>query len=193
MKLSLRKAHRLVKDLQSHLSVRVGAAKLHHSADEEEILAVISAVENSNKLSVVQSLIVVEVISEIRAAVQALNSQVVDGDSIDSLLNRKVQIESKMRVLAQFTAPSKDSQEKRVLNIKRQVQDAAKNSGSMYSNSEVQVAGYAVEDHNDFNEVYVELKQEQETVSDKLAYINNLLQVEIDDKHKPLLKALQVL
>ncbi|EAR2661142.1 hypothetical protein SEPL_515 [Salmonella phage SE_PL] len=193
MKLSLRKAHRLVKDLQNHLSVRDQPQTIHHSADEQEILDTIDLVESRNAEAVYTALHVVEAISAIRAGVQALNAKEVDGDSVDSLLNKKVQIESKMRVLAAFAVAPKDTQEKRVLAIKRQVQDAASNAGQMYSNSDVVVRGQSISTQQHLNDLYVALKQEQEVVSDKLAYINNLLQVEIDDSYADLFKKLQVL
>lgn len=193
MKLTLRKAHRLVSELQSKLSVSAYPQNLHHSSTEEEIREVIHAVESANKRSVEQSLLVAEAISNIRSAVQERNMQVLDGDSVDSLLARKVLIESQMRVLAAFSSPSTDVQEKRVIAITRQISDAAKNPSSVYSANGVTVRGYAIEDHNEFNQKYVELKKEQERVSDKLAYINNSLTVEVDDKFAELFITLQVL
>ena len=191
MKISLRKAHRLVKDLQPKIASRGIARSIHHSSDEAEVLKIIGEVETANAESVETALQIVEAISSIRSAVQALNSKEVDGNSIDSLLNRKVQIESKMKVLAGFATPSKDTQENRILTIKRQVQDSA-NTANVYA-SDATVNGYNVETSHAFNAKYVELKKEQEEVSDKLAYINNLLQVEIDDVYKELFTKLQVL
>lgn len=192
MKLTLRKAHRLVKDLQTKLVVRNVSKNIHHSADADEVTATIALVEGLNRASVEQTLEVAEAISAIRAAVQVLNARDVEGDTIDSLLNAKVLVETKMKVLAQFAYPTQQDQEGRELAIRRQVQDAAKNSASMYHN-EVSVVGHSVESHTAFNEQFVALKQEQERISDKLAYINNALHVEIDDKYLELFKTLQVL
>lgn len=191
MKISLRKAHRLVKDLQPKIASRGVTRSIHHSSDESEVLKIIGEVETANAESIETSLQIVEAISSIRSAVQVLNAKEVDGSSIDSLLNRKVQIESKMKVLAGFATPSKDTQENRILTIKRQVQDSA-NTANVYA-SDATVNGYNVETSHAFNAKYVELKKEQEEVSDKLAYINNLLQVEIDDVYKELFSKLQVL
>lgn len=193
MKLSLRKAHRLVKELQSKIGFRTTANNIHHSADSAEVKAVLNSVEEQNLANVQQALLIVDAISEIRAAVQVLNARDVDGDSIDSLLNAKANVESKMKVLATFAHPNKGTQEQRELQVQRQVDDAAKHAGTGYHSSEVTVMGYSVDAHNAFNEQYVALKQEQETISDKLAYINNSLQVEVDDKFKDLFKNLQVL
>ena len=191
MKISLRKAHRLVKDLQTKIASRPTGRTLHHTSDEAEVLKVISEVEKANAESIETSLKVVEAISDIRSAVQTLNAKDVDGNSIDSLLNRKVQIESKMKVLATFGTPTKETQDNRVLNIKRQVLDSNKTT-NVYA-SDATVNGYNVSTSLAFNAQYVELKKEQEEVSDKLAYINNLLQVEIDDVYKDLFTKLQVL
>lgn len=193
MKLTLRKAHRLVKDLQSKLNVRNVSKNIHHSASADEVQDTIALVEALNRASVEQTLDVVEAISDIRAAVQVLNARDVDGDTIDSLLNAKVQVESKMKVLAQFAYPTQQDQASRELSISRQVQDSAKHAGSGMYHNEVTVSGHNVATHTEFNEQYVALKQEQERISDKLAYINNALHVEIDDKYAELFKTLQVL
>lgn len=193
MKLSLRKAHRLVKDLQSKLAVRNTAQIVHHSADFDEVKEAITTVEAQNRANVEQALLVVDAISDIRAAVQVLNARDVDGNSIDALLNAKAKVESKMKVLTAFSNPNANTQAKREVAIQRQVNDAATNAGTGYHSSEVTVMGHNVDTHNEFNEQYVALKQEQEQISDKLAYINNLLQVEVDDKYTELFKALQVL
>lgn len=193
MKLTLRKAHRLVKDLQSKLGVRNVTKNIHHSASTEEVQDTIALVEALNRSSVEQTLDVVEAISDIRAAVQVLNARDVDGDTIDSLLNQKVKVESKMKVLAQFSYPTQQDQAGRELAIRRQVQDSAKHAGSGMYHNEVSVSGQSVESHVQFNEQFVALKQEQERISDKLAYINNALHVEIDDKYAELFKTLQVL
>lgn len=193
MKLTLRKAHRLVKDLQTKLSVRGIAKTIHHSADADEVSATIALVEGLNRASVEQTLDVAAAISEIRAAVQVLNSRNVDGDTIDSLLNAKVLVETQMKVLSAFSYPTQQVQEDRELAISRQVQDIAKHAGSGMYNNEVSVSGHSVHAHTLFNQQYVALKQEQERISDKLAYINNSLQVEINDKYLELFKTLQVL
>lgn len=193
MKLTLRKAHRLVKDLQSKLSIRLVSKNIHHTASPDEVQDAIALVEALNRASVEQTLDVVEAISDIRAAVQVLNARDVDGDTIDSLLNQKVQVESKMKVLSSFAYPTQVVQAERELDIHRQVQDSAKHAGSGMYRNEVSVSGQNVETHVQFNEQYVALKQEQERISDKLAYINNALHVEIDDKYAELFKTLQVL
>lgn len=191
MKISLRKAHRLVKDLQTKIASRPTGRVLHHTSDEAEVLKIVGEVETANAEAVETALRIVESISDIRSAVQALNAKDVDGNSIDSLLNRKVQIESKMKVLASFATPPKDTQDNRILSIKRQVLDSNKTINPYASDATV--TGYNVETAHAFNAQYVELKKEQEEVSDKLAYINNLLQVEIDDVYKDLFTKLQVL
>lgn len=193
MKLTLRKAHRLVKDLQAKLSVRNVSKNIHHSASDDEVTETIALVEGLNRASVEQTLEVAEAISAIRSAVQVLNARDVDGDTIDSLLNAKVLVETKMRVLSSFAYPTQQVQEDRELAIRRQVSDAAKHAGSGMYHNEVSVSGHSVESHTQFNEQYVALKQEQERISDKLAYINNALHVEIDDKYLELFKTLQVL
>lgn len=193
MKLTLRKAHRLVKDLQTKLSVRGVAKTIHHSANAVEVYATIALVEGLNRASVEQTLDVAAAISEIRTAVQVLNARDVDGDTIDSLLNAKVLVETQMKVLSAFSYPTQQVQEDRELAISRQVQDIAKHAGSGMYNNEVSVSGHSVHSHTLFNQQYVALKQEQERISDKLAYINNSLQVEINDKYLELFKTLQVL
>lgn len=191
MKLTLRKAHRLVKDLQSKLGVRTITKSVHHSAEFDEVKNTIKLVEALNCASVEQTLQVVDAISDIREAVQVLNSREVDGNTIDALLNAKAKVESKMKVLSGFSYPSQNEQKAREVAIHRQVDDAKKLSSGYFN--DVSVSGFNVEDHNVFNEQYVSLKQEQESISDKLAYINNSLQVEIDDKYLELFKTLQVL
>lgn len=193
MKLTLRKAHRLVKDLQTKLGVRQFAQQVHHSAEFNEVAGVIIAVESQNSANVEQALLVAEAISEIRVAVQVLNSRDVDGNTIDSLLNEKAKVESQMKVLSAFVNPIQTTQNAREVQIHRQVQDARKHAGSGMYHNEVTVMGQNVDTHNAFNARYVALKQEQEVISDKLAYINNSLHVEIDDKYAELFKTLQVL
>lgn len=192
MKVTLRKAHRVVNDLQQKLSVRQSAQTIHHSADENEVLISLSSVEDKNKASVVTALQVADVISEIRKSVSVLNNTELDGNSINALLAEKAVVETKMRILYGYANISTDTQEQRILNVKRKVKDAANQAGSMYSN-DVTVTGVSIATHNEFNQQYVELKKEQEAIIDKLSYLNNALQVEIDDKYSSLFKELQVL
>lgn len=192
MKLTLRKAHRLVKELQGNLRIGSTRKNVHRSATEEEVADTFAAVTAINAESVKQTLDVVDAISSIREALQAANSTVIDGISIDSLLNDKVKIENKMRVLSGFSRVEETTDEERLAVIQRQVKDAQE-STSEYRDSYIQINGLSAVDHNAFNEQYVQLKREQETVSDKLAYINNKLEVDVDDKYKELFKVLQVL
>jgi len=192
MKLTLRKAHRLVKELQGNLRIGSTRKNVHRSATEEEVADTFAAVTAINAESVKQTLDVVDAISAIREALQAANSTVIDGISIDSLLNDKVKIENKMRVLSGFSRVEETTDAERLAMIQRQVKDAQE-STSEYRDSYIQINGLSADDHNAFNEQYVQLKREQETVSDKLAYINNKLEIDVDDKYKELFKVLQVL
>lgn len=192
MKLTLRKAHRLVKELQGNLRIGSTRKNVHRSATEEEVADTFAAVTAINAESVKQTLDVVDAISAIREALQVANSTVIDGISIDSLLNDKVKIENKMRVLSGFSRVEETTDAERLAMIQRQVKDAQE-STSEYRESYIQINGLSADDHNAFNEQYVQLKREQETVSDKLAYINNKLEIDVDDKYKELFKVLQVL
>ena len=192
MKLTLRKAHRLVKELQGNLRIGSTRKNVHRSAAEQEVADTFAAVTAINAESVKQTLDVVDAISAIREALQAANSTVIDGISIDSLLNDKVKIENKMRVLSGFSRVEETTDEERLSIIQRQVKDAQE-STSEYRDSYIQINGLSAVDHNEFNEQYVQLKREQEIVSDKLAYINNKLEIDVDNKYKELFKVLQVL
>lgn len=192
MKVTLRKAHRLVNELNRKLAVRAQNKIVHQSASDEEVQNVIAVVEGIHKAAVEQALLVVEAISEIRLAVQAANGRKVDGDTVDSLLNKKVQIEAKMRILSQFSSVHTETQDERVKGFINKVQDT-RNSTYEYRDTNVIISGSNVDAHNAFNAQYVELKKEQESVSDKLAYINNKLEIEVDDKFAELFKVLQVL
>jgi hypothetical protein len=192
MKLTLRKAHRLVKELQSNLRIGSTRKNVHRSASNEEVSDTFAAVTAINAEAVKQTLSVVDAISEIREALQAANSTVIDGISIDSLLNDKVKIENKMRVLSGFSRVEDETDAERLAIIQRQVKDAQE-STSEYRDSYILVSGLSSMDHNAFNEQYVQLKRQQEIVSDKLAYINNKLEIDVDNKFQELFKALQVL
>jgi len=192
MKLTLRKAHRLVKELQSNLRIGSTRKNVHRSASNEEVSDTFAAVTAINAEAVKQTLSVVDAISEIREALQAANSTVIDGISIDSLLNDKVKIENKMRVLSGFSRIEDETDAERLAIIQRQVKDAQE-STSEYRDSYILVSGLSSVDHNRFNEEYVQLKRQQEIVSDKLAYINNKLEIDVDNKFQELFKALQVL
>lgn len=192
MKLTLRKAHRLVKELQSNLRIGSTRKNVHRSASNEEVSDTFAAVTAINAEAVKQTLSVVDAISEIREALQAANSTVIDGISIDSLLNDKVKIENKMRVLSGFSRVEDETDKERLALIQRQVKDAQE-STSEYRDSYILVSGLSSVDHNTFNEEYVQLKRQQEIVSDKLAYINNKLEIDVDNKFRELFKALQVL
>lgn len=192
MKLTLRKAHRLVKELQTHLRISSARKNVHRSATEEEVASTFATVTVLNEAAVKQTLDVVDAISSIRESLQAANSTVIDGISIDSLLNDKVKIESKMRVLSGFSRVEETSDAERLLVLQRSVKDAQE-STSEYRDSYINVQGLSAVDHNKFNKQYVLLKHEQEIVSDKLAYINNKLEIELDDKFNELFKVLQVL
>lgn len=192
MKLTLRKAHRLVKELQNNLRIGSTRKNVHRSATEQEVADTFAAVSLINAAAVAQTLEVVEAISEIRVALQAANATVIDGTSIDSLLNSKVQIENKMRVLSGFSRVEETTDVERLAVIQRQVKDAQE-STSEYRDTYIQIQGLSATDHNAFNEQYVQLKREQETVSDKLAYINNKLEIDVSDKYAELFKVLQVL
>lgn len=192
MKLTLRKAHRLVKELQQKAAVRFAAKAIHHSATDEEVLATIVAANSESFKSVETALAVQDAIYEIRKALQEANSKEVDGNSIDSLLNQKVLVEARMKVLAVFREKSKTTDEETRNRILREVQDNHA-STSEYRNTYTQVSGLSAVMHDNLNNLYIQMKQEQESVSDKLAYINNKLEIEIDDKFAELFKELQVL
>lgn len=189
MKVSLRKAHRLVNDLQHNLGIRSTSQVIHHTADDTEVLSTLDAVQTKNKTAVQTALRVSEAISDIRKAVSVLNNTDVDGNSINTLLAEKALIESKMRILAEYAVPSTNTQQKRELDLKRKVKDSQPTS---YASAAV-ANGVSVLSHNEFNVQYVELKKQQEQVTDKLAYINNYLQVEIDDTYNALFTELQVM
>lgn len=192
MKLTLRKAHRLVKELQQKTAVRFSSKAIHHSATDEEVLAAIVAANSESFKSVETALAVQDAIYEIRKALQEANSKEVDGNSVDSLLNQKVLVEARMKVLAVFREKSKSTDEETRNRILREVQDNH-TSTSEYRNNYTQVAGLSAVMHDNLNGLYIQMKQEQESVSDKLAYINNKLEIEVDDKFKELFKELQVL
>lgn len=192
MKITLRKAHRLVKELQSKVSVRMEQKNVHHSATDDEVRAAIEETQNASFQSVEKALKIQEAIFDIRAALHVANNQVLDDNSISTLLNRKVLVESQMRVLSTFSEPSKINDNEVLGKILRDVNDNH-NSTSEHRCKYTLVHGMSSVMCDYFNKLYVVLKQEQETISDKLSYINNKLDIEIDDKYQDLFKELQVL
>lgn len=192
MKLTLRKAHRLVKDLGQKAGLRFEQKDVHHSATPEEVKAAIEAVNSSNFKAVETALNVHEAINVIRAALQKANGTEIDGNSVDALLSRKVLIEGQMKVLSSFRDKMKVTDSELLAKTVREVQDMHESS-SEYRSTYTRVGGISEVMHNNLNTLYVQLKQEQEGVSDKLAYINNKLEIEIDDKFVELFKELQVL
>ncbi|AQW88904.1 hypothetical protein pEaSNUABM50_00377 [Erwinia phage pEa_SNUABM_50] len=192
MKITLRKAHRLVKELQSKVSVRFEQKDVHHSATDDEVRAVVAETQSASFQSVEKALKVQEAIFDIRKSLQDANAKDVDGNTVDSLLNRKVLVEAQMKVLSSFREPSKTKDEEVLNKILREVKDNHE-STSEYRSTYTRVSGLSSVMHDNLNTLYVTLKQEQETVSDKLAYINNKLEIEVDDKYKELFKELQVL
>lgn len=192
MKVTLRKAHRLVKELQQKSAVRFATKAIHHSASDQEVLNTINSVNSESFNSVETALAVQDVIYEIRKSLHEANSKEVDGNSIDSLLSEKALIEGRMKTLALFREKSKTTDEENQNKILREVQDNH-TSTSEYRNNYTNVSGLSAVMHDNFNSMYVQAKQDQERVSDKLAYINNKLEIEIDDKFKELFKVLQVL
>lgn len=192
MKLTLRKAHRLVKELQTKSGLRFVQKIVHHTATEDEVKASIVAANSANFRAVETALAVQDAISEIRAALQEANSRDIDGNSIDSLLNQKVLIEARMKVLASFREKAKVTDEEVQNEAILEVRDNHV-STSEYRNNYTSVSGLSSVMHDNLNGLYVSMKQEQESVSDKLAYINNKLEIEVDDKYKELFKELQVL
>ncbi|SOK58658.1 hypothetical protein [Yersinia phage fHe-Yen9-04] len=192
MKVTLRKAHRLVKELQSKVSVRFEQKDVHHSATEHEIRNAISETQTESFKSVRRALEIQEVIFYIRQSLQNANSQSVDGNTVNSLLNQKVLIEAQMKVLSSFREPSKTKDEDSINRVLREVKDNHV-STSEYRDTYTRVSGLSSVMHDNLNNLYVSLKQEQEKVSDNLAYINNKLEIEINDRYNELLKELQVL
>ncbi|AFC21823.1 hypothetical protein GAP32_372 [Cronobacter phage vB_CsaM_GAP32] len=192
MKLTLRKAHRLVKELQQKSAVRFSTKRIHHTASDEEVLETIVAVNSESFKEVETALAVQDAIYEIRKALQEANSKEVDGNSIDALLNQKVLVEARMKVLSIFREKSKTTDEEVRNRVLREVQDNHA-STSEYRDNYTNVSGLSSVMHDNLNGLYVQMKQEQERVSDKLAYINNKLEIEIDDKFVELFKELQVL
>lgn len=192
MKLTLRKAHRLVKELQQKSAFRFAGKTIHHSASDEEVLETIIAANSENFKAIETALAVQDAIYEIRKALQEANSKDVDGNSIDALLNQKVLVEGRMKLLSAFREKSKITDEEVRSRALREVQDNH-TSNSEYRNNYTSVTGISAVMHDNLNSLYVQMKQEQESVSDKLAYINNKLEIEVDDKFTELFKELQVL
>jgi ribosomal protein L31E len=192
MKLTLRKAHRVVKDLTQKSGLRFEQKDVHHSASATEVQEAIQAVNSTNFKAVETALNVHEAINTIRAALQKANSTEVDGNSVDALLSRKVLIEGQMKVLASFREKAKTTDAEILAKTLREVQDNHE-STSEYRSTYTRVGGISAVWTDHLNTLFVQHKQEQESVSDKLAYINNKLEIEIDDKYVELLKELQVL
>ena len=97
-----------------------------------------------------------------------------------------------MKLLSAFREKSKITDEEVRSRALREVQDNH-TSTSEYRNNYTSVTGISAVMHDNLNSLYVQMKQEQESVSDKLAYINNKLEIEVDDKFTELFKELQVL
>lgn len=192
MKVTLRKAHRLVKELQSKLTVRFESKELHHTSVSSVIRDTVKQVNDDSAAVVERVLSTLDVVYDIRESLQKANSEVHDGISVDALLNQKAIIESKMRTLSLFSSPSKQTNEEVVSHIARSVDDNHE-STSEYRDVYTRVTGVSPLQHNEFNKQYVALKKEQETVSDKLAYLNNKLEIEINEEFVTLLEELQVL
>lgn len=194
MLVSLRKAHKIVTELQKHLNVRGINKSIHHSSFEDEAKKVVQSVYLQNKEYAEKAIQVADTVSSIRRAVQLMNNTQVDadGNTIDFMLTEKVLVESKMKLLSSFSAPARFTDEERLADILREVKDNHE-STSEYRSLVTQVSGVSEEVHNEFNTMYRTLKQQQEEIIDKLAYMNNNFKIELSDAEVTLLKELQII
>ena len=196
MKVTLRKAHKLVSTLQQHIAVKPVNEVVHKSTTRSDLIAIIEDVQSKFNKNLGRSLAVVDTINYIRSEVQKKNSLLVDDVSIDMLLTRKAYVESKMKVLAQFSSlENKPDNEKEAIRLLQKIDDMKSDTGtSMYGRSETihTFTSISEETFINFNTKYVELKEEQETISDKLAYLNNKLEITLSDDQHKFLKSLQV-
>lgn len=196
MKATLRKAHKLVSTLQAHISVKSVTESIHKSTAKMDVKGIMEEVQSKFDKNLDRSLAVVDTINFIRTEVQKKNSLVVDGDSIDLLLTRKAHVESQMKVLAQFASlDNKPDNEKELSKLTQKILDMNENTGnSLYGRSDTNHTFTSISEETfvSSNAKYVELKEEQETISDKLAYLNNKLEIELSEAQHKFLKSLQV-
>lgn len=192
--MTLRKAHKLVKQLED-VKFFNEVKKIHHSASTEDIKRAIKEAETINEKTINNKLLVKELISVIRFAVQNANKQESENlASIDFLLTQKVLIENQMKVLSEFSKISTSSIQtdaEKFLRLQNEVQDTH-NSTSDYRENYVNVTGVSESAAKEFNKKYVELKKQQESIIDELSQANNSRTIFIADDYLELLQELQL-
>ena len=192
MKVTLRKAHRLVKTLEQHTKVQFQGKSLHSSVDDERVIDAVKEVHALNAKKIEIAMQLNADIYNIRALIQAKNSVIVDDLSIDSLLNDKAYIENKLRILNSVASKEAvvSTEEQYEIAIQR-VQDA-RTVTQMHGDKNVVIQGYSSDLQNDLNAQLFDLKQSLEVLNDRLGYMNNFLTIELPDDMLALYKELKI-
>lgn len=194
MKMTLRKAHRLVKTLEQNCGVQFTNKNVHGSVSPEELGSIVSNVYSSNEDKIFIALQLIDSISNIRSLVQQKNAVVLeDGFSIDTLLNKKANLEMHLRLRKQVASNPTDETDESVFKLLvRSAQDALTINSPYASARNIDVGGFSATLQNKLNGEIYDIKKELEEVTDKLAYANNYLTIELDDGMMNFFKELKI-
>lgn len=194
MKLTLRKAHAIVKQLQRTNVIAPQSASINSSMETDAVDAVIAAVSTKHAAQIELQLRVVGVMYAIRGAVQDLNSgmHAIGGDnySIDVLLNEKALIERKLSTLSAFSGINAFSDD---IAVRDNLIAVAKGEEKHYGRSMSSFSDMQKAQKEQFRESYYDEKRKLEGVVEKLAVLNNSISLELTEEEVELLKTLRII
>lgn len=184
MKMTLRKAHRLVKTLEQNLSVKMQVKVVHASLTETELRKEFDSLRMENSIRISNTMSIINHVETIRGLLQEKNAVIFDeaGESINSLLNAKAHIENRLRMIKQIAAEeTHQTDDQKFSDVVRTAKDVL-TSNSVYNTARVvTIDGYPSSVQNGFYEQIYGLKKELEEITDRLAFANNLLTIELPD------------
>lgn len=206
MNLTLRKAHKITKQLEELVSTTRSSLQQDTVQGDITITDLVDANDRWNerfKNHVENRLNIIDILYRIRARIAIINSRKNnDGESIDTLVTRKNCVEQKMQAVS-FANQKWDSNTHIDPNIRYQndlTYSEAQSQRTSITTSDTRknfhrlsIGNLTEDNYTGYNELYVDLKREQEQITDKLAYMNNFHQIELTDDEVEFLTSLQLI
>ncbi len=194
MKLTLRKAHAIVKQLQRTNVISTESSAINVAMDEHKVDSIMTDVSAKHAAKIDLQLRVVEVLYAIRGSIQNLNSatSAIGGEhySIDTLLNEKAKIERKLSSLQAFSGIGEFVED---TTVRDGLIASAKSEEKHYGRSMTNFGDLLKAHKEKYREDYYAEKRNLEAVVEKLAVLNNSISLELTADEVELLKTLRII
>lgn len=200
MEITLKKAHKIVTELQNKMAKSLEAKNVHRLSltTFNEVQAEVVEHLEKNEEILERLLKLSELAAYLRKSIKKENLREVGSneESVESIMHRKATAENVIRILRNYTTRLDTTQADVVSAKWKEAQEASGDKGSLYSQAQQYVTLQAIvspEVHNEMLEKVKKAKEEQEYCVDRLGVLNNTLTVVLSEEDVALLKEVDIL